>query len=172
MATSQKLGWIIRSMPWSSILGSWGELGAQRLHKMGHKAELGGEASWLGTSLWEGRFPLHIKREEVIIWTEPLLYCDHNCPSPKSESISRGKRSLDSHHNIYWLVKGLNVVDWWWKTDNKKVLSTSHCGRPSSMNFVKSFQVSSSSILYLWLDVCFGPTQVLSTAIAVYNCEI
>ena len=51
-------------------LDTW-ELGwAQRLHKMGHKAELGGRSKLVGNlylRILEGRFPLHIKREEVII---------------------------------------------------------------------------------------------------------
>ena len=133
---------------------------------MGHKAELGGEASWLGTFLWEGRFPLHIKREEVIIWTEPLLYCDHHCPSPKSES----KRWKITRYTSQYILTGKRSK-WGWlrmKDRQKKVLSTSHCGRPSSMDFVKSFLqlLLYISGLMFFLDVSrFCPKRLQSKSV-------
>ena len=73
--------------------------------------------------------------------------------------------SPDTHHNIYWLVKGLNEVEWRWKRDNKKVLSTSHCGKPSSMDLLKSFL-----LLFLYISGLMffsGCIKILPKTIAV-----
>ena len=167
MATSQKLGWIIRSMPWFSILERWGGLGAQRLHKMGHKAELGGEASWLGTSLWEGRFPLYIKREEVIIWTEPLLYCDHHCLSPKSESIRRGKKWNITRFKSHYILTGKRSKWGWLRMKDRQQKGSQHV--PLWQTIINGLckVIPSALTLYLWLDVFSGCIKILPKTIAV-----
>ena len=169
MATSQKLAWIINGagLKLDTWELSWAELGAQRLHKMGHKAELGEkQVGWEPLSEKAGSHRT-LKRRRSSSELSHSFIATTIAHHQKVKVLEEAKNGIspDSNYIIYWLAKGLNEVDWGWKTDNKKVLSTSHCGKPSSMDFVKSFLLL---LLYISGLMFFsGCIKILPKTIAV-----
>ena len=164
MATSQELGWIIRSMPWSSILASWGGLGAQRLHR--REKQVG----WEPLSEKAGSHCTLKGRRSSSELSHPFI-ATTIAHHQKSESISRGKRWNITRYTSQYILTGKRSKWGWLRMKDRQQKGSQHVLLWQTIINELCKVISSPLPLYLWLDVFSGCIKILPKTIAVYKCE-